>query len=430
VSVGEPFGAALNGIVALDLFAGTGWGVACQALGIEEHGVELMPEAIASREAAGMHTAYYDVWQGLEEDFASVLGWPEYPHYDLLIASPPCQTFSMAGSGKGRAALDEVLALIHSRAFLHPHELRAFGERHDPRTALVLTPLAHVARDTPRLVVFEQVPTVLPVWEACAEVMREWGYSVWTGNLQAEMYGVPQTRKRAILIARWDGEAKPPTPTHSRYYSRSPEKLDPGVLPWVSMAEALGWGRTARPSVTVTGGGTETGGAEPLGHLDREVAAPDWVMRSNYGTSGDASKRGEADRNLWLTANDRLSNAARRHVDTPAPTITGGHDSGNRKWVGADQPATTLAGDSRVWPRGHKVNADDIRRLGEEEARERYGDRAGTDSVRVTIEEAAVLQSYPADFPFQGNKGKRFLQVGNAVPPKLAEAILASLLDS
>ena len=33
-------------MIALDLFAGTGWGVACQRLGIEEMGVEIMAEAI------------------------------------------------------------------------------------------------------------------------------------------------------------------------------------------------------------------------------------------------------------------------------------------------------------------------------------------------------------------------------------------------
>jgi DNA (cytosine-5)-methyltransferase 1 len=43
-------------MIALDLFAGTGWGVACQRLGIEEMGVEIMPEARATRAANGMHT--------------------------------------------------------------------------------------------------------------------------------------------------------------------------------------------------------------------------------------------------------------------------------------------------------------------------------------------------------------------------------------
>ncbi|MEV8761048.1 DNA cytosine methyltransferase, partial [Klebsiella pneumoniae] len=96
----------------------------------------------------------------------------------------------------------------------------------DDRTALVLTPLAHVHRDRPMFVTWEQVPPVLPVWEACAEVMRDMGYSVWVGIIRAEQYGVPQTRRRAVLIARADGiDAAPPTPTHSRYYEREPQRL-------------------------------------------------------------------------------------------------------------------------------------------------------------------------------------------------------------
>lgn len=381
-------------MIALDLFAGHGWGVACQKLGIEEYGVEIMPEAIATRELNGMTTVYHDVWTGLlpkrvyvngnqeraarrSEDlpaptihFGRALNdvkWqiesPSVPDYDLLIASPPCQTFSMAGGGAGRRALDDVLAAIDEHAYRDPATLRAFGEKHDPRTALVLTPLAHVYRDLPRYVVFEQVPPVLPVWERCAEEMRAWGYSVWTGNLQAEMYGVPQTRKRAILIAKrdpdLDGEAAPPVPTHSRYYSRDPKRLDKGVLPWVSMAEALDWGRTARPSVTVTGGGTETGGAEPLAKLAREVAAADWVVRLD-------------------------------------PSL----------------PATTVAGDPRLSSRDHHE----------------HGAQNGR-ATRVTVAEAAALQSYPPGFTFAGTKTKQFLQVGNVVPPLLAEAILRAVIS-
>ena len=133
----------------------------------------------------------------------------------------------------------------------------------DPRIGLVLSPLHYAARFQPTYLAFEQVPPVLPVWEAMAGELRELGYSVWTGLLHAEQFGVPQTRKRAILMARRDGvEVSPPVPTHSKYHNRTPEKLDEGVQKWVSMAEALKWGMTKRPYFTLAGG-VGGGGVDP-----------------------------------------------------------------------------------------------------------------------------------------------------------------------
>lgn len=220
---------------ALDLFAGTGWGVAAQRLGIHEEGVDNMEAVVATRACHGMPTIYRDVWDGLLSPF------PMYEPYDILVGSPPCQSFSRLGNQKGLAALGQVLDLIIHDAYRDPIYLAEMTAEMDPRTALVLTPLAHVWRDRPTYVALEQVEAVLPVWEAYAHVMRGMGYSVWTGYLHSEQYGVPQSRKRAYLIARRDGiTAMPPAPTHSRYYPRDPARLDPDVLPWVSMAEGLG----------------------------------------------------------------------------------------------------------------------------------------------------------------------------------------------
>lgn len=49
------------------------------------------------------------------------------------------------------------------------------------------------------------------------------------------------------------------------------------------------------------------------------------------------------------------------------------------------------------------------------------------DSVEVSIDQAAVLQGFPVGYPWQGSESKKRQQIGNAVPPTLAEAILRTI---
>lgn len=54
----------------------------------------------------------------------------------------------------------------------------------------------------------------------------------------------------------------------------------------------------------------------------------------------------------------------------------------------------------------------------------------GENAIRVTIEEAATLQSFPDDYPWQeaGTRTAAFQCIGNAVPPLMARGVLEAVL--
>ncbi|GLX04432.1 DNA cytosine methyltransferase [Microbispora sp. NBRC 16548] len=242
----------------IDLFAGPGGlDVAATWLGIPVIGIEWDPNACATRRAAGLLTEQGDVRHFEPSCFSNA---------DVLAAGPPCQTFTVAGSGHGRKALDEVL-LFAKRMGNGDDVTEDLKQIPDERTALVLEPLrwalrAIKAENPYRAIVLEQVPAVLPVWEAVGEILDKEGYSVAHGVLRTEQYGIPQTRRRAVLIARLGADAALPKPTH-RPYRKGTSRTEgaENLLPWVAMNDVLN-----RP--------------DPF------------VVVSNYGTGGDPKARG------------------------------------------------------------------------------------------------------------------------------------------
>jgi DNA (cytosine-5)-methyltransferase 1 len=255
----------------VDLFAGPGGlDVAAQWLGVAVDGIEWDTSACATRFAAKLQTQPGDV-----RDFNP----QKFPDAKILAGGPPCQTYTVAGNGHGRRALSEVVAAAESMA--SGEGVAEVFTKLDEKTRLVLEPLRWVLKayqeddDPYEAVVLEQVPAVLPVWLTVRDVLRRIGYSCECDVLRTEQFGVPQTRRRAILIARRNAEAVLPSPTHRQYRRNVPrDGGDQSLLPWKTMGETL----------------------------DR---ATPFTVISNYGTGGNPKLRG------------------RRRSDEPSATVTG-----------------------------------------------------------------------------------------------------------
>jgi DNA (cytosine-5)-methyltransferase 1 len=402
--------------IILDLFAGPGgWSHALTVLGARDVGLEWDEWACKTRAMAGQLTIRTDVAAYPVRVFSGrVLGF---------IASPPCQAWSMAGKRLG--LIDQ--ALVHQAvadlAAGRDTREQLLGACADARSLLAAEPMRYLhalnAVGEPEWVLMEEVPDVLPLWRQYAAVLRGWGFSVWTGILNAADYGVPQTRRRAILLASRVRAAGPPPPTHAP--SAEPESLfGPGRDRWVSMAQALGWGATDRPVPTVCAGGGPGGGPEPFPSGSRKtlIDARDrgtWTPHPDAETvpssrrqgpgraarpgedrataSPAAAFTGEAHRWSWSLRSNNQTNATVRRADEPAGTLFFGHRANECTWV-AETPSGMPDDEQRPAP------------------------------IKITAREAGVLQTFPAGYPWQGNKGQQFSQIGNAVPPRLAAHLL------
>ncbi len=406
----------------LDLFAGAGgWAQAVRKLGLRTIGIETDTWACATARAASHECLQADVAELNPVQFKPVWG---------LVGSPPCQAYSSAGKGLGRMDKPLVVACAHELA-AGEDSRKAWREGcRDPRSLLTVEPLRYALAVRPQWVALEQVPAVLELWTLFAELLSGHGYHTATGVLSAERHGVPQTRKRAFLIASLDGPVKLPQPTHRSYNPRRDEipEEELCLLPWVSMAKALGWtpseevgfprrndtpsnhssktdtgthrkrdrrpackpaptltartrSWTRKPSVQIRRGGERIGeGFDP-------TAAPAQAVTTRVNRW--QAHGVEHDEWAWRNGNQR--NAAVRRSEKPAPTVHFGHRANKVEWV----------------PRAYETPQ-----------------RGGANAVRVTVQQAAVLQGFPADYPWQGTRTRQFTQVGNAVPPPLAHRVL------
>ena len=288
---------------------------------------------------------------------------------DVVFGGAPCQGFSLIG----KRALD------------------------DPRNSLVHHFVRLVLELRPKYFVFENVKglTVGPHKKFLQEIIEAFQadgtYSVVTDYrvLNAADYGVPQDRRRLFLLGARKELALPAYPEARRR---------------VTVAEAIG----------------------DLPEVEEftDLVKRDWIP-AKYKTSSAYAKK------LRGLLNDPCDFSYRREFDRHILTssLRTYHTPLSRKRF-----AATPCGETELVSRFHKLDPDGVCNTL----------RAGTNSDRgaftsprpihpytprcITVREAARLHSYPDWFRFHVTKWHGFRQIGNSVPPLLAQAVAEMLI--
>jgi len=248
----------------------------------------------------------------------------------------------------------------------------------DPRNKLYLSYIRLVKEIQPKAFVIENVPGLVGLFggqikDSIIEKFTEMGYQIQYKILCAADYGVPQNRKRVVFVGIKKGEFVYPE-IHENKVSCSMALSD---LP--TLEDELG--------------------EEVLDYLMQPQNEYQKIMRKNSEVVKNHIAANHSDRVKKIIS---LVPDGGNYKDLPDEYINSRNFHVAWTRFASDKPAPTI-------DTGHRHHFH-----------YKYN--------RVpTVRECARLQSFPDDFIFLGNKTQQFRQVGNAVPPLMAQCIAEQL---
>ncbi|MEZ7777654.1 DNA cytosine methyltransferase [Veillonella nakazawae] len=343
----------------IDLFAGVGG----LSLGFEMEGFDIL---LANEFDQSIATAYKEnhkstnvvVGDITSLDLSKVFG--EYVNkIDVVIGGPPCQGFSQ--KGKRKTINDE-------RNFLFKHYVEV------------------VKFVKPKYFVMENVPNLLTAEKGfflneIKGLFKDYGYSIRYGILNAADYGVPQNRRRAIIIGK--------------YLANPPE------LPLPCKQKLTIWDAISDLAYLESGEGEfeQEYRNSPKSDYEKKMRKGSKILYNHMATKHSA------------LALERLSlippNAGKEVL--PKKHITKSVYSGTWSRMKQNDVAVTITTRFDT-PSSGKFTHPFLNRA-------------------ITVREAARLQSFPDTFKFIGSKMSQMKQVGNAVPPLLARKIARVIMN-
>lgn len=346
---------------AIDLFSGAGG----LTIGLKKAGFKVVAAVEVDGEIAKTYQMNHPEVKLLIKDIRNVKGGDllklaGLKKIDLVAGCPPCQGFS------------KLTDKCHKR---------------DSRNKLVLEMAQVVSELKPAICMMENVPGLtkrgLPLLRKFEKKLELMGYIITKGILQMADYGVPQSRRRLVLLAGKGFKVPLPSPTYSRSVG-----INSKMRPWITLREIL---KKGNESVSFSVAKQNGGPGKFNWHIVRDLK-PISIERLKFLTAGGSRlalpkkirpachKNAKGFQNVY----------GRMSWDNVAPTITSG--------------CTTLSAG----------------RFG-------HPDKDRTISVR----EAATIQTFPKSYRFETNKIEKVCElVGNALPCKFAKIVSVQCYDA
>ena len=359
--------------LAVDLFAGAGG----LSLGIEQAGWAVAASVDHDARAVATHRANLsglalDADLSTVEGRARVVSIVQGTPIDLIAGGPPCQPFSRAGRSKIRSLIKE-------------------GSRSpdDDRKELWRAFLEIVLQVRPRAALMENVPDMalgddFLVVRTIVDELESVGYHTQVRLVDAWKYGVPQHRKRLMILARRDNAGFP----------------WPDDQPQVSLRDAIGDLPVLPDDNPV--GARRLPYTEP-GHLSQFAA----FMRKDADSGV-----------IW----DHMT----RPVRADDHDVFARMDS---KTLYSAIPASLRRYKAETFDDKYKrLDWNDLSRsITAHIAKDGYWYIHPDQHRTLTVREAARIQTFPDHYRFAGTRSDAFRQIGNAVPPRLGEAAARAL---
>lgn len=335
---------------AIDLFSGAG----ALSLGLQMAGFDVVIGVELDHDAAETYRANHPTTMLIEGDIKRLDGKilrevAGTTPIDLIAGCPPCQGFS-----------------THTQKY----------RRSDPRNRLALDFVRIVEQVQPRLVMLENVPGLArsgnPIWHEVLRRLRRAGYQYDWKIAQMADFGVPQFRKRLVLIGGLGFKPELPQPTHTKDGGGGKKK-------WRTVRDAI---ENLEPPITLEEA-KSFGGPESFDWHVTRTTSP--LARERLATLKEGEGYREIPASLVPACLSRLSRGyensyGRMSWDAPSPTITSG-------------ALTPSMG--------------------------RFGHPA--EPRALSLREAALLQTFPIDYEFQTRTiANAARQVGNALPVEFA----------